>query len=205
MVKMAFNFENSKKVFLSKKDKSDKGTLDKKITDLCNNINENNNYFTTSSCSGRIVLIIEENKKKPNLFLFRTHDKISFNELKKELNKICNNKKLAEKTIYFKQEPCLLVVSCKDKNYQWKLFNLARNNGWKKSGILTLDKKFLIELMSTENISFPIIKNRKILVSGDFLKIIIKKTNNNLKRGWGKIERLRKLIRLCFQNNRIFR
>lgn len=199
---MVFNFDNSKKVLLSKKDKSSKGSLDKKIIGLCNWINKNNNYFTTSSCSGRIVLIIEENKKKPNLFLFRIHDKISPEKLKQELNKIVRDKNLKKilenKMIYFKQEPCLLVVSCRDKNYQWKFFNLARNNGWKKSGILSLNKKFLVELMSTENISFPIVKNRKILVSDDFLKIVVKKANNNLERGWEKIERLKKLIQRYF-------
>ncbi len=208
---MAFNFENSKNVFLSKKDKSDKQSWDEKIAKLCKEINNKKNYFTTSSCSGRIVLIIEENKKKPNLFLFRTHDKIKFSELKKELRKICkdnyNNRKnlknklrnkinLKNKTIYFKQEPCILVVSCRNKESQWKLFNLTRNNGWKKSGILTLDKKFLIELMSTENISFPVCNKSRVLVDDDFLKIIVKKANNNLERGWGKIERLKKLILL---------
>src|SRR3989338_2831101 len=110
-----------------------------------------------------------------------------------------NSKKLAltnkEKgLIFFKQEPCLLVVSCRDKESQWKLFNLARNNGWKKSGILSLDKKFLIELILTENISFPIMNEWKILVSDEFLRVAVKKANENLKKGWEKIKRLEKFI-----------
>lgn len=193
---MTFNFNNSKNVFLRKKDKSNKGSLDERIVNLVNKINIKENYFTTSSCSGRIVLIIDEEKKMPGLFLFRSHKKISFNELKKELTKINNNKNLVNKIIYFKQEPCLLAVSCKDKNSQQKLFNLARNNGWKKSGILSLDKKFLIELISTENIAFPVSKNNKILVNDNFLKIVVKKANYNLERGWEKIERLERLIEM---------
>ena len=193
---MAFNFDNSKKLALVKKDKSNKKAIDKKIKSLCEKINSNKNYFTTSSCSGRIVLIIDEEKKKPDLFLFRTHNKINFINLKKEIDK-CKNKNLnriMNKTVYFKQEPCILVVSCRDKENQWKLFSKAKNNGWKKSGILSLDKKLLAELMSTENISFPVINKGKLLVGDDFLKIVVKKANNNLKRGWEKIKRLEILI-----------
>ncbi|MEK6830748.1 MAG: hypothetical protein AABX77_01855 [Nanoarchaeota archaeon] len=193
---MAFNFDNSKKLALIKKDKSNKKAIDKKIKSLCEKINSNKNYFTTSSCSGRIVLIIDEEKKKPDLFLFRTHNKINFINLKKEIDK-CKNKNLnriMNKTVYFKQEPCILVVSCRDKENQWKLFSKAKNNGWKKSGILSLDKKLLTELMSTENISFPVINKGKLLVGDDFLKIVVKKANNNLKRGWEKIKRLEILI-----------
>ena len=192
---MTFNFENSKKVFLLKKDKSNKQSIDKKIKRLCGIINKNKNYFTTSSCSGRIILIIDDEKKKPGLFLFKSHEKITFNKLKNEIKKIIINIKLKNKIIFLKQEPCLLVVSCKNKKNQWKLFSLARNNGWKKSGILSLNKKFLIELISTENLSFPIIKNNKLLVNSDFIKIVIKKSNKNLERGWKKINRLEKLIK----------
>jgi tRNA wybutosine-synthesizing protein 3 len=97
-------------------------------------------------------------------------------------------------TVLFKQEPCLVVVSCKEKEGQWQLFSAARNNGWKKSGILSMDKKRLIELMASENISFPIFKDGKILVDDDFLKLILKKSNDNLEKCWVKIERLKALI-----------
>ena len=190
---MTFNFNNSKNVFLRKEDKSNKGSLDEKIINLLNKINSKENYFTTSSCSGRIVLIIDEEKKMPGLILFRTHNKISLNQLKKEINKILT-KKINNKIIYFKQEPCILIVSCWDKEKQWQLFNKAKNNGWKKSGILSLDKKFLIELMSTENISFPVCNMGRNLVNDEFLKIVIKKANYNLERGWEKIKRLEGLI-----------
>lgn len=188
---MTFNFDNSKKLALGKKDKSSIQIVDEKIKKLCDVVNSKKDYFTTSSCSGRIVLIKDEEKKQPGLFLFRMHEKISFDKLKKVLEEVALNTK---KLIIFKQEPCLLVVSCKDKDSQWKLFSAARNNGWKKSGILSLDRKFLIELMSTENISFPIVDNEKILVNDDFLRLIVEKANKNLERGWEKIKRLERLI-----------
>lgn len=188
---MPFNFENSKKVFLAKKDKSSIQQIDQKIRSLCEKINKKENYFTTSSCSGRITLLQDEEKKLPNLFLYRTHNKITFKNFKKILQETA---KKSRGTILFKQEPALLVISCKNQDAQWKLFQLARNNGWKKSGILSMDKKNLIELFATENIMLPIIKNKKILADDEFLKIIVKKANQNLEKTWEKIERLEMLI-----------
>ena len=48
--------------------------------------------------------------------------------------------------------------------------------------------------MSTENISFPICNMGRNLVNDEFLKIVIKKANYNLERGWEKIKRLEGLI-----------
>ena len=188
-----YNFNNSKKVFLEKKDKSNKQSWDNRIINLCNKINSKNDYFTTSSCSGRIVLLKDEKKKKPGLFLFRTHKKITFSQLKKELQKASLEK--IKGIVLFKQEPCLLSVSSRNKESQLQLFNKARNNGWKKSGILSIDRKFLVELTSTENISFPVLNDGKILVDDNFLEIIVKKANDNLNSSWKKIDRLFSLIK----------
>lgn len=190
---MTFNFNNSKKMALGKDDKSNIKGIDKPIAKLCHIINSSDEYFTTSSCSGRIVLIKDEAKKKPGLFLFRSHELVELDVLKEALNNFI--KKKVKGMIMFKQEPCLVVVSCKDKDSQWKLFSSARNNGWKKSGILSLDKKRLVELMSSENISFPVYYDSKVLVDDEFLKIVLEKANENLARGWRRIGELREMIR----------
>ena len=52
---MTFNFDSTKKDILNKKDKSNIGFIDGKISKLCNLINSKEDYFTTSSCSGRII------------------------------------------------------------------------------------------------------------------------------------------------------
>jgi tRNA wybutosine-synthesizing protein 3 len=191
---MVYNFDNSKKVFLGKKDKSNKESWDKPIISLCKKINNLDNYFTTSSCSGRVVLIVEDEKKKPGLFLFRSHEKVGFSEFRRELIGVCEKSKEMGKMIFFKQEPCFIIVSCRDLKSQRKLFEKARNNGWKKSGIVTTDKKFILELMSTENISFPILDNGRLLVDDEFLRLVVRKANGNLERSWKKIKRLERLV-----------
>ena len=85
-------FNQRKKSVLSKLDKSSIGEWDKKIVELCHKLNRSNDYYTTSSCSGRVVLMIDQEKKSPNLFLSVSHDLISFDWLKKSLEKIKNKR-----------------------------------------------------------------------------------------------------------------
>jgi len=82
------SFFQAKKDALSRKDKSFIGNIDGKIKNLCEKINSLEDYFTTSSCSGRIVLMLDEDKKASGLFLKVWHEKINFEELKKELERI---------------------------------------------------------------------------------------------------------------------
>jgi len=183
------DFEHQKNKQLAKSDKSHVGTWDKKIIPLCNKLNKNKNYYTTSSCSGRIILIKSSIKKQPNLFLFRTHDKITFKQLKNELEKA---KKA--KTSVFKQEPSILHVVSNSLEAAQSLIDKAKFCGWKRSGIMATRKRVICELMSTEHIELPVIEKGKILVSDEFLKILVKEANKKLGRTWKKINKLEKLV-----------
>ena len=57
-------FLKEKSGFLSKKDKSRKGHIDKDIAKILSKINSKKDYYTTSSCSGRIVLLEKLSNKK---------------------------------------------------------------------------------------------------------------------------------------------
>src|SRR3989344_3886812 len=100
------SFEKRKRDCLGKLDKSNIGNWDDKISKLCEKINRKKGFYTTSSCAGRIVLLREEDKKGKGNFLFRMHDKIKFDVLKKELKRIEKSKEKG--VIYFKQEPCIM-------------------------------------------------------------------------------------------------
>jgi len=218
------NFLQRKKDILSKLDKSSKKIWDLKIINLCDKINKNSNYYTTSSCSGRIVLMLDSEKKEEGLFIWISHDLINLKELKEVLEKIAlspqpspqppalkiinnkknliknkelivNNKQLTKDSLFkFKQEPCILHVACEKLEGAQILLNKAKLAGWKKSGIIAFGKRFICELNSTEKIEFPIIKNKKLLVDDEFLKLIVEKSNANLKKCWEKIEKLEKIV-----------
>lgn len=212
------NFAKRKQDILSKIDKSSKQSWDEKIFDLCEKINEKENYYTTSSCAGRVVILIDKEKKQGGIFLKVYHDFVSLKQLKEDLDKIScsrcsqDNKQLTKNSsinyvkrlssalarsnlIKFKQEPCILHVACESLEDAQSLLDNAKLAGWKRSGIIASGKRFVCELNGTEKLEFPIIDKGKVLVNDEFLKLVVAKSNENLKKSWEKIERLKKLLK----------
>ena len=164
-------FSQRKRDVLSKVDKSHIGKWDDKIMGLCEKINKSNKYYTTSSCSGRIIIITDQDEKARDLFLKRYHDLITFEQLKEDLEEIS---KTSKRLIKFKLDPCALHVVCKNLEDANELYSKAKLAGWKKSGIIAINKRYVAELNSTERLEFPIIKDGKILVDDRFLIILVK-------------------------------
>jgi tRNA wybutosine-synthesizing protein 3 len=187
------SFIQSKESVLSRLDQSSIGEWDKKIIPLCDKINSLEDYYTSSSCSGRIILMIDQDKKGEGLFLFTSHNLVSFEELKKELDKILKSKN--KKDIKFKTEAPILHVFCFNLESAKTLYDLAKLSGFKKSGIISFGRKIVLEINSGEKIEFPVIQKGKFLVNEDFLKIVLKESNKKLKKGWEKLERLSTFIK----------
>jgi len=178
------NFQLQKKKQLAREDKSSIGNIDKKIAKLCDKINKRKNYYTTSSCAGRIVLLKYNDEKIEDAFLFRTHEKTTFQELKKVFENLKYNG-----LVEFQQTACILHVACLNLDDAQEIVNKAKESGWKRSGIMG-GKRNMVELHSTESMSFPIMNNGKILVDDDFLKLVVEIANDKLERTWEKINRL---------------
>jgi len=183
-------FERRKNDCLSKSDKSSIGEIDLPIRDLCEKINKLANYYTLSSCSGRVVLIKNTDKKGPGLFSFRTHKLISFKELKNELTRASEKKE----SLMFKQESVILHVCCKTLEDAESLLSKARSCGWKNSGIMTSAGRIVLELRSTEYLALPIMNSGQVLVSDDFLRVLVKESNKRLEKTWEKINKLEKSV-----------
>jgi len=179
-------FTRRKQDCLKKDDKSSIGTWDEHIKNLCEKINKKANFYTLSSCAGRIVLIKNLTKKGPDMFVLRSHEKVSLDELKKSLEKSSLNKE----NLIFKQETCILHVCCERIEDAEKLLNIAREAGWKNSGIMSTQGRIVCELRSTEYLAFPIMVCGKILVSDDFLRVVVKEANERLEKSWTKIGKL---------------
>lgn len=180
------SFANEKLQFLKKPDKSGIKGIDREIMPLVNLINSKEEYFTTSSCSGRIILMPETGKKQENVFLFVSHKKISFEDLKKQLNSAIRYKGI----IYLKMEPCIMHVACDSLNSAIRLVNKARNSGWKKSGIIS--KRNIIETLSTEHLECPVADKGKVIIDNNYLKIAAKECNKKLAQTRNKIKQLEK-------------
>jgi tRNA wybutosine-synthesizing protein 3 len=182
-------FTRRKQDCLKKDDKSSIGEWDPHILELCEKINKKANFYTLSSCAGRIVLIKNLVKKGPDMFVFRSHEKVSFSELKKALE---NYK--GKDNLMFKQETCILHVCCEKIEDAENLLKIAREAGWKNSGIMSTQGRIVCELRSTEYLAFPIFVGGKILVDDDFLRVVVSEANEKLERSWQKIRALEKFL-----------
>jgi len=157
------------------------GKVDKEILHLLNLINSLDNYFTTSSCAGRIVLIKtpEDLKKQENVFLFKSHQTVKFEDIWKA---ILENYKKYE-NIWFKQEPFIIHVVCKDLKSANELLKISSKVGLKHSGIISLKKnKIVIEIIGNEKIETIVSKNGRILVNEEYLKELVNEANKKLLR-----------------------
>ena len=185
------SFEHDKSQFLKKPDKSFAREIDEDILPLVNKINKSPYYYTTSSCAGRIILMPETGKKQEKIFSAIFHAKVDIDYLKK-----CLPRKPITFLIYIKHEPCIMHVACKDIEHANKLVNLARQSGWKKSGIISIKpEKVMCELVSTEILAAPIADKGKIIVSEDYLKTLVSEANKKLVHTREKIRKLEKAFK----------
>ena len=178
-------FKQNKHDFLIKKDKSRKGSIDKNIIPLVNLINSIKDYYTTSSCGGRIIILTnpKSGKRQDSKWLFMSHEKTSYNKLKKAL------KKLPEDELWFKFESVILHITCKDIDAAQKLLDIARNLGLKRSGIITTRKKIVVEIFDTEKIDTIIANKGKFVITEDYLRLLTKLANKKLEKRDKKIKK----------------
>ncbi len=172
------------------KDKSKKGVLDEEIKELVTTINNHADYYTTSSCSGRILLysISTERKKNETAWLFVSHNVVTLQEVEKNLENIPNE------TVFFRFEPLILHVVCVDLNAAQKLLQLCNTAGLKHSGIISLQKRIIIEIIGNDLLDAPIAANGKLLITNDGLAFFVSDANTKMKKNLERIERLRGLF-----------
>ncbi len=168
-------------------DKSNKGSVDKPIRDLIDKINSLEDYYTTSSCSGRIIMLTipPSGSKKDSEFLYRTHEQAFEDDIIKVLDS------LDEKDpVWFRQEPVILHVAARSLEAASRLLRAARAVGLKRCGLFEVENRLMLELMSTEKMDSIVAKRGNILVSDDYVRILVSEANKKLKRTWEKSDSL---------------
>lgn len=179
------NFLKHKQDFLKKIDKSKKHSIDKEIKKLIKKINSLDEYYTTSSCSGRIVLLEKKSEKKQDVnWLFKSHNKISLNDVLKAL------KILPDNDIWFRYEAAIFHIACRNIENAQKLINIARSVGFKRSGIQSTRKKVTVEIISSDCIDTIIARKGKLLVDRLYLKTLANEANKKMRKNRYKIRKL---------------
>jgi tRNA wybutosine-synthesizing protein 3 len=184
------NFPLEKKQALEKAfnaDKSKKGEIDKQILPLVNLINRHQDFYTTSSCAGRIMLFKEsEAGKKGSEWLFISHDKVSFSEIKPYLIS------LPEETLWLRMEPPILHICAKDMESADRLLKFANDSGFRRSSVLGFKKRIIIEIMIPEKLDAPVSENNKLIVTEEYIKTLLKHANQRLSISRKKLKKLEK-------------
>jgi len=183
-------FEKQKQVYLAellsgKPDKSKKGFIDQEIKALVDAINALPDYYTTSSCAGRILFYStsEERKKNETQWLFTSHKPVTYEEIESALQN------LPHALVFLRFEPLILHVACKDSAAAEKLLNMCHTAGLKHSGIMSISKRIIVEIIGHDLLDAPVAKG-KLLVSKEWLIMALEDANAKMQRNQKRIEKL---------------
>ena len=179
-------FDEDKKNILEKTDKSKKGSIDFAIKPLCDLINSKSNFFTTSSCAGRITIskISDSGKKNTLEWLLVSHEKVDI----KQVNDALGN--LPKEAVWFRFEPFIIHINCRNLESAELLLKLMRSAGFKRTGIVALGKKIIIEIISSDRLELLIAEKVQLLVNKDYLRLLVEKSNRFLDKNHKRINRL---------------
>jgi len=176
-------FDHEKKMFREQKpDKSRKNSIDVPIKELIELINQKKDCYTTSSCSGRIMILQkpDEGKKHETEWVYVTHDRANV----KEANEALFNRK---GDVWFKQEPIILHICCRDIESAQQIVDIAKFVGLKKSGIMNARKRILVEIVGPDLMETIIIKDGNMLLNFESFSILINEANKRMDKNEKKI------------------
>ncbi len=172
-------FDNEKKTFLAKLDKSKKGSIDEKIIPLIIVFNKTSNYYTTSSCSGRVYLWRGSGKKNETEWIRVSHDLIDVNFVQLERK---------DGLIWLRLEGMIMHVACRNLAAANRLLEEVRHR-YKKSSILSASNKIIVEIRGSEFIEMPLYQDGKVLFSGE-INWLVELINQKMERMWQGMEKL---------------
>lgn len=177
-------FANNKKTFLSKLDKSKKGSVDDKVSPLLDLLNKESQYYTTSSCSGRVYLWKGSGKKNETHWLNVSHDFITDDFLAID--------DTAAGIIWLRVEPLILHICCKDLAAATTLLDAARKV-CKKSSLSSIRNKIIVEIRGSEFVELPLYNDGKLLFTD--LNLLATLVNQKLEHILLTLEKLTEIIK----------
>ncbi len=185
------SFANNKKTFLSKSDKSKKGSIDVRVVPLLETINSLPMLFSTSSCSGRVYLWRGSGKKNETEWIRMSHDQIdvSFFEVANSelLGEDSENKSDGVKVvIWLRFESSIFHVCCESMGVANALLDLARKF-YKKSSILGASNKIIVEIRAGDIIEMPFYVGSQCVFSGDRVWLV-SLINSKMDLMWERME-----------------
>eukprot|EP00158_Paraphelidium_tribonemae_P003076 Partr_v1_DN25877_c1_g1_i2_m2674 putative tRNA-yW synthesizing protein 3 homolog (S. cerevisiae) len=211
---MSQNFSEQRRDILeriSTGDKSVKQSIDSHALPICNLINSLDDFVTTSSCSGRISIMsesilaedmVEDNApaKKGGRWLFVSHDiiesGISFPEIVGDTHFTSGPYDSAYNMVYFKFEPFILHVACRDLDSGKRLLGVCLQAGYRNSGLVVTERRVMVAVRHTMKMDVPIgfmsaDGTLKLIVDSDYCELLVRLANEKFVENFRRMEILK--------------
>ena len=169
----------------------EKGRVDEDIIPLLEKINQLQCCYTTSSCSGRIALLQlpEIGDKKNATFIGKWHRNVEPDDV------IASLKDYNEGYLFLLVQSSIIHVVCENLENALNMITVARDSGFKYTSIKSIKSgKFLVEILSTENLQIPIGIDGEIKISQENIKFFTEIANKMLRRIKMKLHTLEEKI-----------
>ena len=130
-----------------------KGLVDEEIVHLLLALNENENVFTTSSCAGRITVGCNPTSPEDKIsteHLLVSHDPVSVDDVVTAIK----DKKCF--WTWIKASHPLLDLSVRDMDLASKIVGMAKEAGFKYSGIQPSNCCYRVIIRGSDNVQYPI-------------------------------------------------
>jgi tRNA wybutosine-synthesizing protein 3 len=184
-------FQQQKEFALrSLEDAKNTGDVDSEMVPLIDYVNSLSDYYTTSTCTGRTSLFYDPGGKLDSGWVGKWHNEVSPEEVGKALSKIPSSGR-----IWFMHEPTIMHIICRDLSRAGSLVELARNNGYKKTGILSYkEERVLVEVCGTERIDAPVAEEGRILVENRYIEYLTVLANEKFRKGMQRLKNFEKAL-----------
>lgn len=172
------------------------GYLDEDIRPLLLEFFKRPCSFTKSSCSGRIVIIDSDMpwERRSATILFKKHSPITIEEVLPFYNQ-----KILYNLWIIASGPIIHVITCNLRE-ALTILKIARNAGFKHSGILSMQRKgIVLELVTGIRAEVLLKRGEKVIVKTNELPEVIELLNKVLLMGK---ERLQKLYNILKHHNK---
>ena len=167
------------------------GYLDPGIEEVLQRFFERPKSYTTSSCSGRITIVDAERPwtRDGSIVVYRSHDPVSLDEVMGVLSKP------AAHTLWFIAAGPIIHVVCYDEEEAYEVLRIAREAGFKHSGILSKTSKgVIVELRTGIRIVVPLKEGDRMLVDEGYVAKLLEHANRAVAEGRERLKRLSRLL-----------
>jgi len=97
--------------------------------------------------------------------------------------------------VWFMHEPTIMHIVCRDLACAGRLVELARNNGYKKAGILSYcENRVLVEVCGTERIDSPVAEDGRVLVGREYIYYLTGIANEKFSKGMKRLRGFEKAL-----------